>query len=793
LRQVIREREIKALEFAVIRTDLAELTLTPMGRQMALEMIPAAERSAVERLQKETNEGRLLCARAIFTPQAVGDIEPLALRAQKGGILSGAECAQLALFLKGVTRWRQFMRSYDQRDLYPLLSEMVSHLDGFAGLAGRLQTSIDDEGKVLDEASPLLSDLRRKQRALQERIRGKLDGYLRDPHTSRYLQDPIITIRNGRYVLPVKQEYRRQLNGVLHDQSASGATLFIEPMPVVQLQNQLTALANQAEREIERILSDLSVIVAGIADGLLTDRIIYGELDFVVARGRLSLRLKGCEPRLLNSEKLHLSLVGARHPLLKEGAVPLHVNLDEENRVLIITGPNTGGKTVALKTVGLMCIMAQCGLHLPADGESALSVFEIIRADIGDEQSIAQSLSTFSGHMQNIISVMKELEEFKPASLVLFDEIGAGTDPSEGAALAMSILAELSRSGSLAVATTHLSELKLFAQVEGGMQNAAMEFDPETLSPTYRLLQGVPGQSNALVIAGKLGLDQNLIETARAKLRREHEQIEEIIRSLTEDQRRLQQDSRQASLHQAQAEQVLEQLRQEREKTRTQREEIISAAREEARSLLRLVKHKSDALINELKQIGAAGKDDALARAEQLRRELHSLRRETDLTTGEPETEPLPVSSADLAPGREILVHSLRQKGEIISLSGEEALVQVGSMKVHVPCRDLRRWQGKSEEPDRQSGYVLKNDPGVRGEIDLRGMTVDEAVPAVDKYLSDLAWAGLTRATLIHGKGTGRLKEGLRLYLKEHRQVKSFRGGLPGEGGAGVTVVELGE
>ena len=792
MRQVIREREIKALEFAVIRNDLAELTLTPMGRQMALEMIPAADRSVVERLQKETNEGRLLCARGIFTPQAAGDIEPLVLRAQKGGILSGAECAHLALFLKGISRWRQFVKSYDQRDLCPLLSEMVSRLNGFTELARRLQASVDEEGKLLDEASPLLSDLRRKQRALQERIREKLDGYLRDPHTSRYLQDPIITIRSGRYVLPVKQEYRRQLNGVLHDQSASGATLFIEPMPVVQLQNQLTALFAQAEREIERILSEFSSIVAGIATGLLADRMIYGELDFIVARGRLSLRLKGCEPQLLNSEELRLSLAGARHPLLKEGAVPLSVNLDDENRVLIITGPNTGGKTVALKTIGLMCIMAQCGLHLPADGESALSVFEIIRADIGDEQSIAQSLSTFSGHMQNIISVMQELEELsRPASLVLFDELGAGTDPSEGAALAMSILAELSRCGSLAVVTTHLSELKLFAQVEDGMQNAAMEFDSETLSPTYRLLQGVPGQSNALVIAGKLGLAHNLLETARAKLHREHEQIEQIIRSLTEDQRRVQQDSRQASLNRAQTEQVLEQLKQEKERTRAQREEIICAAREEARGLLRLVKHKSDTLIGELKQIGAAGKDDALTRSEQLRRELLSLRREMELTAGEPEEEPLPVSADELAPGREILVHSLRQKGEIISLSGDEAVVQVGPMKVHVSCRELRRWQGKSEEPDRQSGYALKNDPGVRGEIDLRGMTVDEAVPAVDKYLSDLTWAGLTRATLIHGKGTGRLKEGLRLYLKEHRQVKCFRGGLPGEGGAGVTVVEL--
>ncbi|HOL18184.1 MAG TPA: endonuclease MutS2, partial [Bacillota bacterium] len=434
---VIREREIKSLEFEEIRRALANLTLTPMGRRLALEIMPAGSIETVARRQKETNEGRLLCARALFTPQSTGDIEPAVLRAQKGGVLSGAELAGLSQFLKGVARWKQFMKAPGHRDLFPLLAETVSSLDDFSSLARRLQTSIDEDGEVLDSASAVLSDLRRKQRALQEQIREKLDSYLHNPHTRRYLQEPLVTIRNGRYVLPVKQEYRRQLNGVLHDQSASGATLFIEPLPVVQLQNQLTALNKQVEREIERILSELSALVAAAAEGLLQDRLLYAGLDLIVARGRLSLAQRGVEPALHSARNAWLRLVEARHPLLPE-PVPLNVTLGGNKRILVITGPNTGGKTVALKTIGLLCIMAQCGLHIPAEPDSALPVFDCIRADIGDEQSIAQSLSTFSGHMKNIISIM---EEVTASSLVLLDELGAGTDPSEGAALAMSILA----------------------------------------------------------------------------------------------------------------------------------------------------------------------------------------------------------------------------------------------------------------------------------------------------------------------------------------------------------------
>ena len=381
-----------------------------------------------------------------------------------------------------------------------------------------------------------MASLRHRERLLQEKIREKLDSYLRNPARRRFLQEALITIRGNRFVLPVKQEYRQHIDGVVHDQSASGATLFIEPLPVVQLQNELTGVRNEAEREIERILRELSSRVAAASALLIHDCSVYGRLDLVVACGRLSLEQNAAPPQLLLDSRPQLYLEQARHPLLETAAVPLTVTMGEGCRVLVITGPNTGGKTVTLKTIGLLAVMAQSGLHIPAERNSLLSVFETIRADIGDEQSIEQSLSTFSGHFKNIISI---LEEHGPASLALLDELGAGTDPSEGAALAMAILSTLARRGGLSVATTHINELKLFAQVQEGMQNAAMEFDQETLAPTYRLLQGIPGSSNALAIAEKLGLSPAVLAEAKSYLSRGHEEVETVITSLVRQQQRL--------------------------------------------------------------------------------------------------------------------------------------------------------------------------------------------------------------------------------------------------------------
>jgi len=789
LNPVITDREIRMLEFDAIRERLAEGALTPPARRRARELLPIAQWEAVERLLRETGEGRLLCAKGAVPLHETGDLEPVLERARRGGVLSGEELYAVSTFLRGVQRCRQFFRGEEAAALYPLLSALAGSLQGSEELLRQLRRSVDSDGSVLDEASPELASLRRKQRALQEQIREKMNSYLRSSF-SRYLQEPLITIRNGRYVLPVKQEYRHQLKGIVHDQSASGATLFVEPEPVVIMQNELSSLARQEEREVERILSQLSALVGQRSAELLGDWEIYTELDFILARGRLSLEMGGAAPRLFPQGSSRLHLEEARHPLL-EDPVPLNLSLGEDLRVMVITGPNTGGKTVALKTVGLMAVMAQCGLHLPAGPDSRLSVFRRIRTDIGDEQSLLQSLSTFSGHLKNIISI---LQEAGPGTLVLLDELGAGTDPSEGAALAMAILAELSLCGALTMVTTHINELKLFAQVEEGMQNASMEFDQETLSPTYRLLQGVPGQSNAFVIAEKLGLPERVMERGRNFLHRDHAQVEAVIASLVEERQRLSRDSREAALKRARAESLLRELEAEREQLRAGREKIRQQAREEARQLLRRTRKEADQILRELRQIRSQGGTGALARGEELRRQLHRLQ-EAEEQPGEEEEarrEILPPES--LAPGAAVLVGSLNRRGEILSLDGEEALVQVGAMKVTVPVADLGRWQEEEAgKPDRErrGGYTVQKEGSVSPQIDLRGQTLDEALQAVEKFLDDALWAGLSRVTVIHGRGTGRLQEGLRRYFQEQPLVKSWRRGLPNEGGDGVTILEL--
>ncbi len=785
---VITGREIKSLEFSEIRQMLAALTLTPMARQAAERLMPSADAALVEQRLQETGEGRLLCARGSYSLLPVDNIVPRVTRAEKGGALQGSDLAAVSRFIGGVQRCRRFFKEGENAQAYPLLAGRALMLDGCEVLGRELARSIDADGEVLDGASPGLAVLRRREQRLQEKIREKMDSYLRNPAQRRLLQEALITLRGNRYVLPVKQENRRQISGVVHDQSASGATLFIEPLPVVQLQNELVGVQSEIALEIERILRLLSSKVAEAAGAMRSDCALYGELDLVIARGRLSLEQGAAPPQLLLGGEPQLYLERARHPLLGEAAVPLTLAMGKGCRILVITGPNTGGKTVTLKTIGLLAVMAQSGLHIPAERSSLLAVFKFIRADIGDEQSIEQSLSTFSGHFKNIVSI---LEQHGPASLALFDELGAGTDPSEGAALAMALLAALERKGGLSVATTHINELKLFAQVQRGMQNAAMEFDEETLAPSYRLLQGIPGQSNALAIAGKLGLPRGVLAEARSLLARGHEDVERVITSLVGQRQRLARESDEASLERERAAALRRELEEELEKLRFKRDGIIQEAREEARKMVRRTRATTDLLIRELRRLKEKGGGAALAEAGDVRRELQQLRREIEIESEIDEAPPLPLS--ELAVGKTIYVQSLQQSGEILSLTGGEALVQVGTMRVQLPQKDLRRWEGRaagSLSPER-SGYTVQKESDIHPEINLLGKTVEEAMPLVDKLLDDALWAGLGQVRVIHGKGTGKLKEGLRAYLQEHPLVRSLRGGAAGEGSSGVTVVML--
>ncbi len=793
---VVTSRELKILEFESIREMLAAMTVSPMAKEKAGSLEPSGSHDAVLRMQQETGEGRLLCSKNAFNPSVVEDIKPFLERSLKGAMLSGAELVAVMRFLKAAGRWKVFFKNRDHAELYPLMAELGAKIDACSDLLKALELSLDEEGAVLDSASAALASLRRKKLSYQDRIREKLDQYLRSSTYRRYLQDALVTIRGGRYVLPVKQEYRQNLEGVVHDQSSSGATVFIEPLPVVEMQNTLASVQKQEEEEIEKILIQLSGRVAQAENGLMQNRELYTELDFIVARGRLSLKMKGSEPRLLDQSEQEVYLDNAVHPLLEGHKVPLQVELGGEVRTLVVTGPNTGGKTVSLKTIGLLAIMAQSGLHLPAGRDTKLSVFKQIRADIGDEQSIVQSLSTFSGHMKNIISIV---EEAGSGSLVFFDELGAGTDPTEGAALAMAILEELTGKGTLTVATTHINELKLFAQVQDNMQNAAMEFDLETLAPTYRLLQGVPGQSNAFHIAGRLGLPDDVLEKAKSYMHRSHDQVESIIASLVEDQQRYSRDSRQAELERSRAESLMSELEKERELLRARRDDILKQARDEARQIVRRTKSSADQIIKELQDLKKTGSDQAQARAEQIRSQIHEMRKETETGADEDEPEGPPLKEEDLTVGQTVYINSIKQRGEVTGFSRDEATVQVGSIKVNLPVSELR-WirEHLDKGPKKEEGkpavagsYSIDKEPPASSSIDLRGLTLEEAVPLVEKHLDNSIWAGLKQVDLIHGKGTGKLKHGLREYLKNHKVVSSFRAGEPGEGGEGVTVVEL--
>jgi DNA mismatch repair protein MutS2 len=791
--EVIRNREIDILEFDRIRQELASLTVSPMGLSKVLGLEPLAELSLAKRRQQETGEARLLCDRSAFTPPAVEDISPFLSRAAKGALLYGPDLARVKVFIRAARRWPQFFRESEQLELYPLLAEQAALIKPAIELGSQLEKAVDEDGNLLDSASPELASIRAKKQNLQNKIRDKLEDYIRSSNYRRYLQEALVTIRNGRYVLPVKQEYRQQLDGVVHDQSSSGATLFIEPLPVVRMQNDLVSLQRQEEHEIEKILYHLSSMVAAAEDDLTQNIVLYGELDFIIARGRLSLNTKGVEPLLLEPDAApEIYLVNALHPLLPGERIPLTVQIDEEVSTLVITGPNTGGKTVALKTIGLLCVMAQSGLHIPVEQGTRLTVFKRIRADIGDEQSIAQSLSTFSGHMKNIISI---LEPAGPSSLVLFDELGAGTDPSEGAALAMAVLSELTARGVLTVATTHINELKLFAQLQVRMQNASMEFDPDTLSPTYRLLQGVPGQSNALYIAEQLGLDQTLLDKARSFLHRSHNQVESVIASLVEDQQRYQRDSRQAAIDRSRAEVILSELEKDRELLKARREDILQQAREEARLMLRSTKNAADQLNKELKTIKTEQSSGADLRLEKIRQELGQLRRSVD-DSEESDYAEEGLTAEEITAGDLVFIPSIKQKGEVISIAGDEVLVQVGSIKVNLAPNDLRREKSgqqvlKKKQVSGGGGYSVEKDMAISSSVDLRGLNFDQAQPLVDKLLDNALWAGLNRVDLVHGKGTGKLKEALRNYLQSHPLVGKLRSGNSAEGGEGVTVVDL--
>ena len=786
---MMKERTLRVLEFTKIRDMLTEKALTPLGAEKCQALVPATNFQEISEWQEETEEALVVLTYVGGHPMAsFSDVRPYLALCDKGATLSPKALLEIATLMRACRTARSALVT--ERDNTPRLKEKASLLGSFRNLEDDITTAILSEDEIADKASNELANIRRHLRGATERIKERLNSMIRSSAYQKYLQDPILTMRNDRYVLPVKAEYRASVPGLVHDQSASGATLFIEPMAAVEMGNELKQWEAKEKQEIERILAALSAEVAPYAVQLKENLELLAELDFAFAKGLLSRDMSGVTPKM--NRDGFINIIRGRHPLIdREKVVPSNLWMGREFTTLIITGPNTGGKTVTLKTVGLFTLMAQAGLHVPADLGTELAVFQQVFADIGDEQSIEQSLSTFSGHMTNIAGIMNEVTA---DDLVLFDELGAGTDPTEGAALAQTILTALLRKQVRTLATTHYSELKAFALSTPGVENASVEFNVETLRPTYRLSIGVPGKSNAFEISRKLGLSEGLIDEAKKLLSTEDKRFEDVIanaeyhRQVAEKERKL---AEQAAAETTKLRDEAEFLRREME---AKREASLRKAKDEARRILENARRESESVMRELKQMKKSAASGPDMQAAALRKRLEDgidslsegLAQKADRVDKPPKT---------LKVGDEVEILNLKTRGVVLSAPDAkgEVQLQAGIVKLKAHISQLRLVK---EEPAKKQKSSFHAETGamtrtVPMECDVRGMALDEAIPVVDQYLDEAVLASLTEVSIIHGKGTGVLRSGIQQHLRRHPHVKSFRLGVYGEGESGVTVVTL--
>lgn len=783
---------LRVLEYDRIKDMLADLATSERGKELAGDLAPLSDRGQIADLLTETSEARGVLRSPSPVPLGgIHDLRQLLLRAAAGSLLDPKELLDVVDCIAGGRNLRNYL--LERKLDFPRLATVAAAIGAFPEIETSVGHAIDEHGEIRDDASPELSHVRRQQRIVAARIKDKMESYIRNAETQKLLQDPIVTIREDRYVIPVKQEHRSQLPGIVHDQSASGATLFVEPLAVVEMNNELRQLELRERDEIRRILRELSEKVGRQAEPLRLMSETLARLDFTFARGKLSRDLNAVEPEL--NQSCALEIRKGRHPLLTGDVVPIDVRLGVDFDTLVITGPNTGGKTVTLKTVGLLTLMMMSGLHVPADHGTRLALFADIFCDIGDEQSISQSLSTFSSHMTNIVTVIRTAG---PQSLVLLDELGAGTDPAEGAALAMSILEYLHAVGAKTVATTHYSELKTFAYTRERVENASVEFDVETLRPTYRLLIGLPGSSNAFEISHRLGLRDDIIDRARSFLSRDDLRVDELIRqieakriALEGELRQVEDDRRKIRTAKEQYDARMRDLaareRQTLEKAQQQAIEVLTRARREAEEVIKEIRASAGA--NE-----ARDREQAIQRA---RARLRTSRSEIVAEFSEA-VEVFGPAPEDLRPGESVEIRSLRQIGHVLAGPGADGqvLVQAGIMKIKVPVADLQRVSEPVKTPVKRTAAEAGTGAGasietISPEVDLRGLTADDALFRLDKYLDDAYLAGLKAVRIIHGKGTGALRQAVRSQLKSHPHVSGQRPGALGEGGDGVTVAEL--
>ena len=791
----MNQKTLTKLEYDKIIGLLEEEASSFRGRQLCRRLKPMTDLNKINTFQEQTAAAfTRIIRKGRFSFGDAAPIEESMKRLEIGGALSISELLRICRLLKNAARAKSYGRHDTQEDAADCLDDYFNLLEPLSPLSNEIDCCIISEEEIADDASSELKRIRRNMSTINDRVHATLSGLVNGSWRS-YLQDPIITMRGDRYCLPVKAEYRGQVQGLIHDQSSTGSTLFIEPMAVVKLNNDLKELYAKEQEEIQAILADLSSQAASYVEEIRQDYRAMTDLDFIFARGALALSMQASRP-VFNQEG-RIRIREGRHPLLDpRTVVPITVSLGEDFTLLIITGPNTGGKTVSLKTVGLFTLMGQAGLHIPAGDRSELAVFYQVYADIGDEQSIEQSLSTFSSHMTNIVSFLKKVDE---QSLVLFDELGAGTDPTEGAALAIAILSYLHKRGIRTMATTHYSELKVYALSTEGVENACCEFDVESLRPTYRLLIGIPGKSNAFAISGKLGLPEFIIKDARKRLSEQDISFEDLLTDLETSRRTIEQERAEIQAYRKETEALKAQAQQRQEKLEEQRNRIIREANEKANAILREAKEVADETIRNFHKFGKEN-----ISAAEMEKERERLRQKIKTTQADAAVKAAKqkkkYKASDFKLGESVKVLSMNLTGTIHSLpdSKGNVTVQMGILRSQVNISDLEiieepvPYAAKKFSRTSKSSMKMGKSLSVSPEINLLGKTVDEAVAELDKYLDDALLSHLNTVRVVHGKGTGALRKGIHEYLRRQKHVKSYRLAEFGEGDAGVTIVELG-
>lgn len=788
----MNNKVLNTLEYYKIIDMLCSHATSATGRELCRNLKPSTDLAEIQLAQQQTSDALTrIFQKGSLSFAGTHNLGASFKRLEIGGTLSIEELLRVASLLEVAKRARTYSRS-EREDVKPdSLDEFFSAIEPLPSLLGEIRRCILSEDEIADDASAALKNIRRSIKNTNEKIRSQMNDMLNS--SRNHLQDAVITMRGGRYCLPVKAEAKSQVPGMIHDQSSTGSTIFIEPMAVVKLNNDLRELHMKEQEEIEVILASLSNLAAESVPYLKSNYEILTKLDFIFAKGSLARQYNGSAP-VFNQEH-RIRIRKGRHPLLdSRKVVPIDIHLGDEFHLLIVTGPNTGGKTVSLKTVGLFTLMGQAGLHIPANDRSELSVFEDVFADIGDEQSIEQNLSTFSSHMTNIITILKNVSE---NSLVLFDELCAGTDPTEGAALAISILSKLHSFGVRTMATTHYSELKVFALSTPGVENACCEFSVETLSPTYRLLIGIPGKSNAFAISGKLGLPPEIIEDARSRMTEQDENLEDLISDLETSRITMEKERLEAEQYRQETEALKRRMEEKQERLDSQREKIIRQANEEAHAILREAKEVADQTIKNFHKYGqgAATARDMEQERSKLRNKMNSLEKDMSMKQKETANHKVPKK---LRIGDSVKVLSMNLKGTVHTLPNDKGdlYVQMGILRSLVNIRDLVLLEEPSPFSNKKkstgTGKIkMSKSASVSTEINLIGKTTDEAIALLDKYLDDAYLAHMPSVRIVHGKGTGALRKAVHGHLKRLKYVKSFRLGEFGEGDSGVTIAEF--